>query len=164
MKLKLGLAISTTILCVQAQAVIRPIIIPGKSGMIMLQAVSSVGGGKIDPEPRALYDAIALPEQDGPSGGKGKVIGTTEKDFNLTCAFKSVVTPLNVLCTIVVKPSAHSKISMNEVEFSVEGPVALELFEKFAGPDATDPWLWTTENGWVSFDSRPERFVFRFQR
>ncbi|MEK7358323.1 MAG: hypothetical protein AAB250_17890 [Bdellovibrionota bacterium] len=158
------LLLALMLLTSTSHAVIRPIIIPGKMANIMLQAVSSAGGGQIDPEPRALYDAIALPEQDGPSGGKGKVIVTAEKDFNLTCAFKSVVTPLNVLCTIVVKPSPRVKISFDEVEFIAEGPDAVSLYEKFAGPGATDPFIWSTQNGWVSFESLADRFTFRFKR
>lgn len=154
----------TLLLATQAHAVIRPIIIPGKMATIMLQAVSAAGGGEIDPEPRALYDAIALPEQDGPSGGKGKVIKTDEKDFNLVCAFKSVVTPLNVLCTITLKPSPRVQISGGEATFTAEGPDALDLFQKFAGPNATRPFTWHSQNGWVAIDSQPEKFVFHFKQ
>jgi hypothetical protein len=164
MKLHFAIAGLLTVLSIQAEAVIRPIIIPGKSAIIMLQAVSSVGGGKIDPEPRELFDAIAMPAV-ASGGGEGKVIGTAEKDFSLTCAFRSVVTPLNVLCTINVKPSPRtSKVSLDEVEFVAEGPVALEFFEKFAGPDSIEPWVWVTKNGWISIESRQDRFVFRYQR
>jgi hypothetical protein len=160
---KLALIAALTLLTSNAYAIIRPIIIPGKMATIMMQAMSAAGGGELDPEPRALYDAIAMPEQDGPSGGKGKVIGTAEKDFNLVCAFRSVVTPLNVICTITVKPSPRVRISANEAEFVAEGPDAAAFYEKFAGPGATQPFVWRSQNGWISIESQAERFVFHFK-
>lgn len=163
MNSKLATLALTLLLATQAHAVIRPIIIPGKMGTIMLQAMSSTGGGQIDPEPREFYDKIAMPEQEA-QGGKGKVITTPAKDFNLACGNKSVVTPQNVLCTFTVKPGPRSQIAFGEVTFVAEGPDALELFAKFAGPDATEPFMWRSQNGWITVESHPERFVFRFKQ
>ncbi|MES2964324.1 MAG: hypothetical protein V4760_10565 [Bdellovibrionota bacterium] len=168
MKSKLALTsafiLALTFFTSSAHAVIRPIIIPGKLATIMMQAMSSAGGGQMDPEPRALYDAIAMDPQDGPGGGKGKVIGTAENDFNLTCAYKSQVSELNVVCTITMKPSPRVKISMTEVEFVAEGPDAAMFYEKFAGPGATQPFMWRSQNGWVSIESHAEHFTFHFKR
>src|SRR5687768_14009649 len=89
----------------ESSAVIRPIFVPDKQTLILIQQMSA--GFPDDPTARELFQAIALPSQDGPGGGKGKVIATETKDFNLACANRKVFTD-NYMCTIAMKPSART--------------------------------------------------------
>lgn len=147
-------------LAIDASASIRPIVIPGRTAIIMMQAA---GLGDMDPDPRSLYDAIALPEVSDPSGGTGKVIRTDDRAFSLSCAFKSVVSPLNVNCTINIQPASGTTIASGLVEARVTGAEAEELYEQFAGPQASAPFVWSSSNQWLHFESTREAFYFRFK-
>ena len=144
-----------------AQASIRPIVIPGKLAIINMQAASATG---MDPDPRALYDQIAMAELDGPQGSKGKVISVPENDFVLSCAFQSVVSRLNVDCSVTVKPTARTQVGFGLVEAHITGAEARELYAKFAGPNATQPFLWDSSNGWLHFESTQDAFDFRYRQ
>lgn len=136
---------------VAAQASIRAIMIPGKSAILIMEAVSSSGA---DMDPRRLYDSIAMaPVQQ--SGGDAKIMGTAAKTFNLTCATKNS-TQLSVLCNIVIKPSEGSKIEFTSAEFHADGADAKNLNDKLAG--AKGRFDFVSSDGALKIESTPEHF------
>lgn len=139
---------------------IRPIFTPGNpSAIIMMQAMDATSGGTIDPEPRALYDAIAqAPKQS--QGGIGKAIALGDKSFSLTCVTKS--DNINVFCTIVVKNTARSQVSAAKqtAEVRVSGPDAETLYNEFAG--SSPLFRWASANHWIFIESTPDHFWFKF--
>ncbi len=145
-----------------AQAEMRPIFVPGKLALVLMQGVSS---GGFDPEPRALYDSFAMPEEDVNGAGKAKGLKTVAQDFVLACGTKGTVKE-NVTCTINLKPSERSIIDYMKqtAEITVTGEEASLMYERCAGVDATEPFTFKSENGWLTIESTRERFYFRFAK
>jgi hypothetical protein len=150
-----AMVIASFFTCV-AEAAPRIIVIPGSLAIILMEGVSS--GGQ-DPDPQRLYNTIAMPashQQDG----DGKVMATDAGDFNLACAVKSV--PVNnVVCTINIKPSPHTKMGFQKVEFHVSGADAKQLNDKLAGSQGT--FSFETSNHGVKIESTLESFDFSAQ-
>jgi hypothetical protein len=144
-----------------ARAEMRPIFIPGQLAVIIMQGASASG---FDPEPRALFDALAVTAQDQ-DGGKGKGVKTASEDFVLVCGARGT-NRLSVVCTINLKPSERSKIDYMKqtADIEVTGDEAKALYQSCAGTGATDPFIFQTQNGWLQIQSTPERFHFRFAR
>jgi hypothetical protein len=146
---------------ISAHAVIRPIFIPGKQAIFIMQAFSESG---LDLEPRALYDALQVPEQ-SQSGGTGKGLKTDTEDFLLMCATKGT-NPQNVVCTINLKPSSRVQMDALKMiaDIQVTGEEALRMYELSAGPGKSDPFVFETKNGWLRIESSRDLFHFHFQR
>ncbi|HVK60212.1 MAG TPA: hypothetical protein VM432_01630 [Bdellovibrionales bacterium] len=159
---RFSLFLAALIFSVSAQAEIRPIFIPGKLATLIWQGVSAMGG--IDPEPREFFDALAIPEQEQ-SGGKAKGLKTEAKDFVLACGTKGM-TKENVICSVNFKPSDRTKIDYKKqtAEIEVTGPEAALLYAQCAGNDATEPFVFETQNGWIQIESTADRFYFRFAK
>lgn len=136
-----------------AQAVTRKIVIPGRSAILIMEGMSSAGA---DPDPRRLYDSIAMPPIQQ-SGGEGKVIAFPNKIFSLTCGTKNS-TQLSVLCNIAVKPSPGSVVEFAKVEFHATGPDAKAANEKLAGDRIRFDFV--SSDGAMKIESTPERFDF----
>jgi hypothetical protein len=139
-----------------ASAVTRPIFISGNAILIM-EGFSASGGA--DPQPKELYDAIAM-EPVQTSGGYGKVLKTEAKDFSLTCGTRGN----GVVCNITVKKSDRSQVdgSSQTADIVIEGTEAKDFYEKLAGTGATEPFLHETRDKWIRIESTPERFHFHF--
>jgi hypothetical protein len=145
-----------------AQALMRPMFVPAPNPMLILnwEGVSSAG---FDAEPREFYDSLASIEKDNPSGGKGKIFGLSDKAFQVTCVQKGERAE-NILCTIVIKSSLRSKVSIIEqsATVSVTGDEAKYLFEHFAG--SKDTYQWLSQSKWLAIVANPNEFEFRFKR
>ncbi|RYZ76964.1 MAG: hypothetical protein EOP05_03425 [Proteobacteria bacterium] len=162
MKRLFGLALSavmmsTLIFMSSAQAVTRPMFIAG-TAIILMEGFSSSGGA--DPQPKELYDAIAM-EPVQTSGGYGKVLKTASKDFSLTCGTQGN----GVVCNITVKKSDRSSVDggSQTAEIVIEGSEAQEFYTKLAGAGATQAFVHDTRDQWIHIESTPERFYFRFK-
>jgi hypothetical protein len=141
---------------VAAQAVTRKIVIPGRTAILLMEGMSSAGA---DPDPRRLYDSIAMTPIQQP-GGEGKVIAFPNKVFSLTCGTKNS-TPLSVVCNIAVKPSPGSVVEFAKIEFHATGPDAKAANEKLAGDRIRFDFV--SSDGAMKIESTPERFDFVYR-
>lgn len=150
--------LATLLFSFAARASIHAIVIPGQTAIVIMDALN---GAQIDPEPRRLYEAMAMPPQTG-QGGMGKFFDTKAKDFSLTCATKGT-TRDSVLCNIVVKPASVSKISFGAVEYHLSTDESKEIFAKLAGNKAT-AFHFNTMDHALTIDATPEHFDFVFKQ
>jgi hypothetical protein len=145
-----------------AFAYIRPIFLPvGGRAIFTIQGYEP--GQPVDRDPSALYDQMKTPEQHQ-EGSVGKIVGTTvDNAFNLVCATEGG-DHLNVICTINIGTSVRSKVSAaaQTAEFEAAGAEAKYFYDNLAGVGATNPFLFTTSNHWISIESTPNHFHFKF--
>lgn len=145
------------------EAMTRPIFQPGDAkAMIMLQGLSA---GQMDPEPRRLYDMMAVPPTDVAGGGQGKGVKTADGIFTLSCVARAAL-PEDVLCTIVVKKSARSRVSSRDqiAEMIVTDAEAATLYGQLAGAGATEPFVFDAADGWTRIHATAEKFHFIFSK
>lgn len=145
-----------------AQALIRPIFMPGDArAIILMQGISATGPADMDP--RRLYDAMAVPPTDV-SGGQGKGVKTQDGALNVSCVARPAL-PEDVMCSVVVLKSPRSSISSRNqtAEMKITDREAAWLYESLKGSGGTEPWIYESSNGWLKIVSTPESFHLSFK-
>ena len=144
---------------IQANAVTRAIMIPGKTAILIMEGMSSSGP---DLDPRRLYDAIAMPAIQRPDG-QGKILKSSGKDFNFACVTKNS-SQVSVVCNIAINSSANAQVSGSDARFRATAADSQDFYQKLLGASATLPFHFETLDHRLRIEATREMFEFYFHQ